>query len=111
MSQIPWHVSACHDTPGYDLAWALMKGKVAAVHARVPALEARLSELEAELAQLLDRHRVLTEVLPWARQLVRASLCPCHVLQHILFCAMVTPSALISWDDAVNVRRNQCFTL
>ena len=39
------------------------------------------------------------------------SLCPCHVLQHILFCAVVTPSALFSWDDAVNASRNQCFTL
>ena len=56
-----------------------MQGKVAAVHARVPELEARRSELQAELAQLLDRHQALTEVLPWARQLVRASMHPCHV--------------------------------
>ena len=45
-----------------------------AVHACVPALRARVHELQAELAQLLDRHQALTEVLPWARQLVRASL-------------------------------------
>ncbi len=44
------------------------------MHARLPALEARLHDLQAELAQLLDRHQALTEVLPWATQLVRTSL-------------------------------------
>ena len=88
-----------------------MEGKAAAMHARAPALEARLNELQAELVQLLDRHQALTEVLPWARQLVRASLCPCHALQHILLRAQLTPSALTSWNDAVIVRRNECFTL
>ena len=64
-----------------------MQGKVAGVHARVPELEARRSELQAELAQLLDRHHALTEVLPWARQLVRASLYP-------VMCRPVTLPAL-----------------
>ena len=52
---------------------------MAAAHACVSALEACLNELQAELAQLLDRHQALTEVLPWARQLVRASMHPCYV--------------------------------
>ena len=44
------------------------------MHARMRALRARRDELQAELAQLLNRHQALTEVLPWARQLVRGSL-------------------------------------
>ena len=71
--------SACHSKPEHDSACGVAQGKAAAAHARVPALRARLDELQAELAQLLDRHQALTGVLPWARQLVRASLFGFHV--------------------------------
>ena len=73
---------ACFSTPqqtGHDPACGVAQGKAAAVHARVPALRARLGELQAELTQLLDRHHALTEVLPWATQLVRASLFRFHM--------------------------------
>ena len=70
----------------------IAQGKAAAVHARVPALRARLGELQAELTQLLDRHHALTEVLPWARQLVRASLLRFHV-QACASCALCSAQA------------------
>ena len=94
--QSTWHAFVCQGTPGRGFTCGATQGKVAAVHARVPALEARLAELQAELARLLDRHQALTEALPWARQLVRASLyaMPCAGLRHLLLCAWEPPSAL-----------------
>ena len=77
-----------HSGPGHDPACGAMKGKVAAARARVSALNSRRNELQAELAQLVDRHRALTEVLPFARQLVRASLSPCHVQACNTFCSV-----------------------
>ena len=48
-----------------------VQSKVAAVHACVPELKRRRAELEAELAISIARHQVLTDELPWHKQLVR----------------------------------------
>ena len=48
-----------------------MQSKVAAVHACVPELKRRRAQLEAELAMSIARHQVLTDELPWEKQLVR----------------------------------------
>ena len=49
-----------------------VQSKVAAVHACVPELKRRRAELEAELAISIARHQVLTDELPWHKQLVRS---------------------------------------
>ena len=57
----------------------------------MPELKRRRAELEAELAMSIARHQVLTDKLPWEKQLVRQPSCtfpepqrnlqPCKALQ------------------------------
>ena len=54
-----------------------VQSRVAAVHNCALELKKRRVELEAEVATAITKHQTLTEALPWGKQLVRFTHCPC----------------------------------
>ena len=69
-----------------------VQSRVAAVHNCALELKKRRAEVEAEVATAIAKHQTLTDALPWEKQLVRFTHCPCICTQ-----GTHAVSLLVSW--------------